>query len=350
MRFFSVLLLVVASIARADELPIVALNSSAQLTLQKLQSRQISATQAKAAGLALLKSYRAKVSPTAFWKLLAKSDKVVLSFPGATLSPDYIQGPVPEMFQKRGYSFVSLAVACEYGTNRDATCDRGNWDHDIDFAVALGQLLGKKVSLYGFSMGGAVAVRGAQRYPQLIDELFLVAPALEIGVKVSVNGEDIPISELACVNGQWPYPEIVEKVKKDKKFNEHLIREACEMNRLYRENQEEAARGNSPYRGIRAKAYVIMTESDELVANEETDRFVASLGANARVYYYPKSQNVSHLTLSFLAGLRVDFDSIFSKTEQTPKIKPYSMKELEEEYEAMGLKTIPRIFWLLGES
>jgi pimeloyl-ACP methyl ester carboxylesterase len=329
-----------ASAGRAEELPIQALAASARLAVQKAQRHELSAAQAKTAALGLLKAYKSKVNSYAFWNLVPGSDKIVLAFPGATLSPAYIEGPVPEMFQKKGYSFVSLAAACEYETDRDETCDRQNWEYDADFAVALGQLLGKKVSLYGFSMGGAIAVRAAQKFPEAIDELFLVAPALEIGFKVLVGEEEIPISRFSCVDGRWPYPEIVEKVRKERGFSDHLLREACEMYRLAHERK-----GDSPYGGIRAKGHVILTESDELVANEEILRFLDALGARASVYSYPRAQKVGHASLTFLAGLRVDFGSLFSNNDHAAPLKPYTWKELDAEYKEVGLKTVPRAFW-----
>ena len=114
------------------------------------------------------------------------TDNVIVLIHGITDSPYYVQS-IAEDFAGAGFNVV-LPLLPAHGLKRPGPAFRElkhtDWIADVDALVDVAKSLGSRVSIGGFSTGGALTVHKATRAPdEITGGMFLYSAALDIGAK-----------------------------------------------------------------------------------------------------------------------------------------------------------------------
>jgi esterase/lipase len=132
------------------------------------------------------KSLRENNYPMIFYHGQKTRDVMVLTH-GLTDSPNYMRA-IGERFYQAGLNVV-LPLLPAHGLQKPAKAlkDKGldqEWQDEMDLAVEVALMLGDRVSLGGFSTGGALSLNKILREPEKIQGgLFLFSAAVDLGLQ-----------------------------------------------------------------------------------------------------------------------------------------------------------------------
>lgn len=173
------------------------------------------------------------------------------------------------------------------------------------FTAELAQFIEHKnlsaVGLFGYSMGGYVALNLARSKPQLINKI------VTLGTKFIWN-EEITKKETALLNPQAikeKVPKLAEalKNKHGEKWEEHLHRTAA----LMRNISNAQYLNDAALKEIKHPALIGLADRDKMVTYEETAHVYKTL-PNAGMFMLPHSQHpLETVNISLLSKIITDF-------------------------------------------
>jgi alpha-beta hydrolase superfamily lysophospholipase len=221
----------------------------------------------------------------------------ILMVHGLTDSPHSMR-ELARMFHARGYN-VAAVLLPGHGTRPQDLfrVTLKEWREETDFGLAVAAALGQKVSLAGFSTGGALALDALRRgcagpAPCDFADVFLFTPALKLVSRL------VP---WACLPVVAPILEAVRPWAMDTRGDAHryakmALNAVCQLHRLIRDN--DAARpallADAAARGL--GFFAVATSVDTAVDSGAVADFMAALPPESRRTFilYSKADAIAH--------------------------------------------------------
>ena len=130
-----------------------------------------------------------------------------------------------------------------------------DWIAEVNGAVRLARDIGGRTTIIADSLGGALAVRAAIENPNLVENLFLIQPALK--PQEYLIAPACAVSALPRALGVSIFPS---------------VESGCEVDRVIREPSEGAGHSRAAYyQGLRARTVILRTPNDMIVRNSAMD-------------------------------------------------------------------------------
>ncbi len=237
--------------------------------------------------------------------LLTHGDKTantVVMIHGLTDSPWYMR-KLGEILYKQGYNVVSLLLP-GHGTKPEdlITVTKAQWQQEVDRGLLIASGLGEKISLAGFSTGGALSLDALRRHPELkADKLFLFSPAL------AINESNQQMVSLGC-KAQWlaatfkgDYNEPDNTVEDNPyRYNKMAINGVCQLYSLTVDNQNGRDAILGSLRASGTAVFAVESEADTTVSPYAVTNFMASLPYTSRSEYirYPLAEGIAHASVT----------------------------------------------------
>ncbi len=212
-----------------------------------------------------------------------RTEYSVLLIHGLNDSPFYM-GDLAELLYKHGFNVVTILLP-GHGTDtrdiRHITAEQ--WQAEVETGLQIASLVGKNLIVGGFSLGGALAIGAATRYP-VIHALLLFAPAIRLPYFDSLYSLScLPVLRGLAINSKMPVNPV--------KYKYRTMNGICQVYRLlnnqlgpvypqspaitnHRMLHESAARVHVPTFGA-------MTYADERVSPKAILEFFSALDAPA---------------------------------------------------------------------
>ena len=226
-----------------------------------------------------------------------KTPRSILLVHGLTDSP-YSMRELARLFHARGYNAAAVLLPGHGTRPQDLLRVKlQEWRDETDFGLAAASALGQRVSLAGFSTGGALVLDALRRNnagaaPVDVDDVFLFSPALKLVSR---------LAPWACLPGVAPLIEAVRPWAMDTRgdshrYNKMALNAVCQLHRLIQDN--DAARpallADAAARGF--GFFAIATAADAAVDSGAVAEFLASLPPESRraLVLYPKADAIRH--------------------------------------------------------
>ncbi len=220
-----------------------------------------------------------------------RTDYAVLLVHGLNESP-YYMADVAAILHQQGFNAVTVLLP-GHGTRPEDMADvtAEAWRSEVETGLAIASLVGRKVTVAGFSMGGALAVDAALGRND-IEGLFLFAPALEL--RAQPLGA---FAGLTCLPGARAVTVEMQIVRNPVKYKERTANGVCQTYRVMQQNADE---GNNGYSAnvpmlekirrlgtrIKIPTFVAMTYGDARISPESITAFAAAVEAPAVLATY----------------------------------------------------------------
>ncbi len=121
-----------------------------------------------------------------------RTKEVIVLTHGLSDSPHYVEA-IGRRFFKEGFNVILPLLPAHGLIDPDAAFEDTQldtkWRDEIDSAVAIAQKLGDRISIGGFSTGGALGLNKILRHPEMINGgLFLFSVAIDLGLLTETAG------------------------------------------------------------------------------------------------------------------------------------------------------------------
>ncbi|MCX5784205.1 MAG: alpha/beta fold hydrolase [Elusimicrobia bacterium] len=226
----------------------------------------------------------------------AKTRNTVVMIHGLTDSPWFMR-KLGEILYEQGYNVVSLLLP-GHGTKPEdlLTATKQQWQQEVDRGLGIAAGLGERISLAGFSTGGALSLDALRRHPELkADKLFLFSPALAINER---NQQSVslgcPASTTRIIG---PYTVPADTVEDNPYYyNKMAVNGVCQLYNLTLDNQNGRAKILESLRFSGTAVFTVESEADIVVSSAAVTDFMASLPDPSRSVYirYPLSEGIAH--------------------------------------------------------
>ncbi|HAH30829.1 MAG TPA: hypothetical protein DCL44_00785 [Elusimicrobia bacterium] len=227
-----------------------------------------------------------------------KTRDTVIMIHGLTDSPWFMRALGEELFQK-GYNVIALLLP-GHGTRPEDLfhATKLQWQQEIDRGLNIAAGLGARVSLAGFSTGGALALDAQRRHPELkVENIFLFSPAL------AINEAERTKAFLGC-QAPWITTHIIglysesnpESILENDphRYNKMAINGICQLYYLTRDIKRERTKILERM-SSGTRVFAVESESDTLVSPGAVTEFINSRRNPSDVYiWYPKADNIAH--------------------------------------------------------
>lgn len=127
----------------------------------------------------------AEAHATQFLSHGVKTQKAILIMHGLHESPYYMKSISLKFFEK-GYNVLSLRLPGHMEKNIDAMTyvKYENWIESAQSAFEFISTQGQQIEILGYSTGGTLAMYLGLAYPQRINKLYFIAPALQLSLRL----------------------------------------------------------------------------------------------------------------------------------------------------------------------
>ena len=229
----------------------------------------------------------------------AKMRNTVVMMHGLTDSPWFMR-KLGEILYEQGYNVISLLLP-GHGTKPEdlLTVTKQQWQQEVDRGLNIAAGLGERISLAGFSTGGALSLDALRRHPELkADKLFLFSPAL------AINESSQQLVSFACpppATRIGPYVEPDNTVEDNPyRYNKMAINGVCQLYSLTLDNQSGRAKILESLRSSGAAVFAVESEADKTVSPAAVTDFMASLQDPSRGVYirYPLAEGIAHAAVT----------------------------------------------------
>ncbi len=233
----------------------------------------------------------------------APTAESVLLVHGLTDSPYYV-ATIGDALYARGYNVVSVLLP-GHGTHPECLLHikKAQWRREVRFGLSLARRLGAKVSMAGFSTGGALSLDAlaenferSDRDPIAWGDLLLFSPAIGFDTaKVDlcdIPGVDDVIEKVMPWEGNNPNAPETNPYRYAKMATEAV----CQLVYLTQENdlRRWSIDADIARRGI--GVFAVESMDDTTVSPEAVVRFMGDLpsGVRRELIAYPKSEGIAH--------------------------------------------------------
>ncbi len=232
----------------------------------------------------------------------ARARKTVLMIHGLTDSPWYMR-ELGGILYKQGYNVVSVLLP-GHGTKPEdlTTATKAEWQDEVDRGLRIASGLGEKVSLAGFSTGGALSLDALRRHTELkIDKLFLFSPAIAIneGSQTSVTLGCQSLWLTTKIKGDYNEPADTAEVS-PYNYSKMAINGVCQLSDLISDNNTWRAEILESLRASGTGVFAVESEADTTVSPVAVTDFMGSLPASSRSEYlwYPPTEGIAHAAVT----------------------------------------------------
>lgn len=250
-------------------------------------------------------------------------DVIVLTH-GFTDSPFYMQDVAARFFDIGCNVILPLLPAHGLKEPNEAIRQEeldNRWRSTIDASVAVARLLGHRVSIGGFSTGGALSLNKILRHSDMIDGgLFLFSSALSLGRFVDAVGHSDIVQwtvgfflDRAAIVGEGPdpykYPILPASV-------------ASEIVEIIQENNSKLEKEDM----ISQPVFAAHSHHDETVEIQGVIDFLGNHVPLEKQLFFPINDEVMHASLPLQTAVPVDLDQI-GQNEKSPKERQRKQEE-----------------------
>ncbi|MEN8261619.1 MAG: alpha/beta fold hydrolase, partial [Pseudomonadota bacterium] len=214
----------------------------------------------------------------------------------------YYMADVGELLYRNGFNVITVLLP-GHGTN---TKDMLNvkaeqWRSEVELGLKMASLVGKKIMLGGFSLGGALAIDAVLRH-QDIHGLLLFSPAIRLRSYDS-------IAALACAPGLRSYMVETKLMRNPVKYKRRAGNGACQLSRLMQHNLafadndtgESRAKSNrlrKMARRVRIPTFLAMSYADARISPRTMLEFAGSVPAPVFVATFGSTEHADAPVLS----------------------------------------------------
>ncbi|MDE1976290.1 MAG: alpha/beta fold hydrolase [Elusimicrobia bacterium] len=226
-----------------------------------------------------------------------RTERSVLMVHGLTDSPHSMRA-LARLFHGQGYNVLAVLLPGHGTRPQDLLrVTLKEWRDETDFGLAAAAALGQKVSLAGFSTGGALVLDALRRScagpsPRDFGDVFLFTPALKLVSRL------IP---WACLPGVAPIMTAVRPWAMDTRgdanhYEKMALNAVCQLHRLILDNNAARPELLSAVAARGLGFFALATAVDAAVDSGATADFMASLPPQSRRAFilYPESENIAH--------------------------------------------------------
>ncbi len=209
----------------------------------------------------------------------------------------YYMADLGESLHQSGFNVVTVLLP-GHGTDTrdmlDVTAEQ--WRTEVDKGLEMAALVGKKVIVGGFSLGGALAIDAVTRRPD-IHGLLLFSPAIKL------RSFDT-ISSLMCAPGLRTYKRKTDLPQNPVKYKYRMGNGACQLIRLMKRNLAESnvtenrmAMASEQLRElarrVKVPTFMALSYADERISPEAALEFAHNVQAPVLVATFGKTENES---------------------------------------------------------
>ncbi len=232
----------------------------------------------------------------------ARTRNTVIMIHGLTDSPWYMR-KLGEILYRQGYNVISLLLP-GHGTKPEDLTNATNeeWRQEVDRGLSMAAGFGERISMAGFSTGGALSLDALRRYPELkLRKLFLFSPALAINES---NQEQV---SLGC-QAPWlttmikgPYNVPADTVEDSPyRYNKMAINGVCQLYGVIQDNKTERAQILDNLDAAGTAVFAVESDADATVSPAVVTDFMAALRENSGSVYirYPLAEGIAHAAVT----------------------------------------------------
>ncbi len=231
----------------------------------------------------------------------SRARRTVLMIHGLTDSPWYMRALGEKLYQQ-GYNVVSILLP-GHGTRPEDLLHvkELQWQQEVDRGLNIAAGLGERISLAGFSTGGALSLDALRRHPELrAENVFLFSPALAMNeadqLKVAVGCQVPWITAHILGEYRESNPETIIE-DNPYYYNKMAVNGVCQLYYLTRDVQRGRAQILRSI-GSGTRVFAAQSAADRVVSPAAVTKFMASLPAAAGVYtLYPAAAGIAHNVL-----------------------------------------------------
>ncbi len=203
-----------------------------------------------------------------------------------------------------------------------------DWLLDAELSLWLVSALGQKVTVHGFSMGGLAALDLAQRFPEKIDQLVLISPAVMIaggGDDWSCLGQNTFVQSVTkwassrdriyldkVLNGACPLSNLIKTVRdrqKDRQEDAWKSSASGETQSLYYDRIEQVKR---IAKSIKARTLFIYTENDSDVDVKALKILSENLSNSENIVFRYQDGQIPHYQMRSDLTVPVTSESLYN--------------------------------------
>ena len=232
----------------------------------------------------------------------AKTRNTVIMIHGLTDSPWYMR-KLGEILYRQGYNVISLLLP-GHGTQPEDLTNATNeeWRSEVDRGLRMAAGFGERISMAGFSTGGALSLDALRRYPELkLSKLFLFSPA------IAINESNQETVALGC-QAPWlttmikgPYNEPADMVEDNPyRYNKMAINGVCQLYGVIQDNKAERAQILDNLDAAGTSVFAVESDADATVSPAVVTDFMAALRENSGSVYirYPLAEGIAHASVT----------------------------------------------------
>ena len=246
------------------------------------------------------RGYRLPGVPAA-WIHPYRTEYAVLLIHGLNDSA-YYMADLAELLYRQGYNVLTLLLPGHGTDTRDmleVTAEQ--WRAEVEQGLAMTQLVGRKLIVGGFSLGGALSIDAALRHAD-IHGLILFSPAVKLQY---FNG----LSGLSCVPGLADLSVETDLAENPVKYKHRVANGVCQLARLIEGNLadgEAKDRKTVPFeqrlramgQRIRVPTFIALTFNDARIAPEAVITLADAIYAPVLVATFGKPADAMPTTLT----------------------------------------------------
>jgi alpha-beta hydrolase superfamily lysophospholipase len=234
--------------------------------------------------------YRLPGAPTA-WLHPYRTEYAMLLIHGLNDSA-YYMADIAEIFYRQGYNVLTVLLPGHGTDTRDMLeVSAEQWRAEVEQGLAMTQLVGRKLIVGGFSLGGALAIDAALRRAD-IHGLILFSPAVKLHY---FNG----LSGLSCVPGLADISVETELPENPVKYKYRVANGVCQLARLIESNLADGeAKNQEPLtfeqrlramaQRIRVPTFIALTFNDARISPEAVIDFAGEIKAPVLITTFGK--------------------------------------------------------------
>ena len=243
----------------------------------------------------------------------------------------YYMADLGESLHRSGLNVVTVLLP-GHGTDTrdmlDVTTEQ--WRTEVDKGLEMAALVGKKVIVGGFSLGGALAIDAVTRRPD-IHGLLLFSPAIKL------RSFDT-ISSLMCAPGLRTYERKTDLPQNPVKYKYRMGNGACQLIRLMKRNLTASNATENRMviaseqlrelaRRVKVPTFMALSYADERISPEAALEFAHNVQAPVLVATFGKTENESTAPLSGTVKILPLSDTGLQHSYLVRRSNPYNGQE-----------------------